>query len=332
MTELTSRRRAAAATAARPAEPAAPGPAPAAARRRGRRRDRATPYLLLAPALLVLGLVLGYPLVRLLAISMQDYGLRALFTGSAPWIGFANYAKVFTGGEFTAVLVRTLVFCAALVAGTLLIGMFVALLLGSLGRRMRAAVTLCLICAWAVPNIAATLVWQWLFQPGYGVINWLLTQLGIFGDLTQHEWFANSFSAFCVVWLLVVWQSVPFVALTLRAGLSQIPRSYYETAALAGAGAWTSFRVVTLQFLRPILLLVTILSVVWDFNVFNQIWILTQGGPDGGTTTLGIWSFTQAFSSQSYGQGAAIAVVSVAMLLVLTAYYVRRLVQAGEQW
>ena len=296
------------------------------------RRVRATPYLLLTPALLVLGLVLGYPLVRLLAISMQDYSLRALFTGSAPWIGFANYAKIFSGGEFTAVLLRTLAFCAALVIGTLLIGMLVALLLGSLGRRMRAAVTLSLICAWAVPNVAATLVWQWLFQPGYGVVNWLLSQLGIFGDLSQHDWFAGSFSAFSVVWLLVVWQSVPFVALTLRAGLSQIPRSYYETAALAGAGPWTSFRVVTLQFLRPILLLVTILSVVWDFNVFNQIWILTQGGPDGGTTTLGIWSFTRAFSSQSYGQGAAIAVVSVAMLLALTAYYVRRLVLAGEQW
>ena len=334
MTELASRRRADAATARAAGSDRVPGgpAAPAPVRRRRRRRDRATPYLLLAPALLVLGLVLGYPLVRLLAISMQDYGLRALFTGSAPWIGFANYAKVFSGGEFTPVLLRTLAFCAALVAGTLLIGMLVALMLGSLGRRMRAAVTLCLICAWAVPNIAATLVWQWLFQPGYGIINWLLTQLGIFGDMTQHEWFAGSFSAFSVVWLLVVWQSVPFVALTLRAGLSQIPRSYYETAALAGAGAWTSFRVVTLQFLRPILLLVTILSVVWDFNVFNQIWILTQGGPNGGTTTLGIWSFTQAFSSESFGQGAAIAVVSVAMLLVLTAYYVRRLVKAGEQW
>jgi N,N'-diacetylchitobiose transport system permease protein len=193
-------------------------------------------------------------------------------------------------------------------------------------------VTLCLICAWAVPNVAATLVWQWLFQPGYGVVNWLLTQLGVFGDLTQHDWFGSSFSAFAVIWLLVVWQSVPFVALTLRAGLSQIPRSYYETAALSGAGGWLQFRIVTLQFLRPILLLVTILSVVWDFNVFNQIWILTQGGPNGGTTTLGIWSFTKAFSSESYGQGAAIAVVSVAMLLVLTAYYVRRLVRAGEQW
>jgi len=211
MTDLASRRRAVT-TAARPAEPV---------RRRRRRRDRATPYLLLAPAAAVLGLVLGYPLVRLLAISMQDYGFRALFTGSAPWIGFANYAKVFSGGQFTAVLLRTLVFCAALVAGTLLIGMLVALMLGALGPRLRAAVTLCLICAWAVPNIAATLVWQWLFQPGYGVVNWLLTKLGIFGNLTQHAWFTSPISAFSVVWLLVVWQSVPFVALTLRAGLSR---------------------------------------------------------------------------------------------------------------
>ena len=303
-----------------------------ARRARRRRSERATPYLLLAPAALVLGVIYGFPLVRLLAISTQDYGLRALFTGSSPWIGFANYGHVFTGGQFIPVLLRTLVFCAALVAGTLLVGMLVALMLGSIGRRMRGAVTLCLICAWAVPNIAATLVWQWLFQPGYGVINWLLSRLGMFGDLTDHQWFATSFSAFAVVWLLVVWQSVPFVALTLRAGLSQIPRSYYETAALSGAGAWTTFRLVTLQFLRPILLLVGILSVVWDFNVFNQIWILTQGGPDGGTTTLGIWSFTKAFSSESFGQGAAIAVVSVLMLLAITAAYVRRLVRAGEEW
>jgi N,N'-diacetylchitobiose transport system permease protein len=300
--------------------------------RRTRGGDRVAPYVLLAPAALVLGLVLGYPLVRLVLLSFQDYGLRALFTGQAPWIGFADYEHVFTGGEFGPVLLRTVVFCSALVLGTLLIGMLVALLLGALGSRLRTAVTFALICAWAMPSVAATLVWQWLFQPGYGVVNWLLTKLGIFGNLTEHAWFASSFSAFCVIWLLVVWQSVPFVALTLRAGLSQIPRSYYETAAISGAGPWTSFRVVTLQFLRPILLLVTILSVVWDFNVFNQIWILTQGGPQDGTTTLGVWSFTQAFSSESYGQGAAIAVVTVLMLLVLTAYYVRRLVRAGEQW
>ena len=325
--------------AARDTRPAAaaghgprPRPRPRRAPRRSRRTGRATAYLLIAPATLVLALVQGYPLVRLLLLSFQDYGLRAMFTGQATWDGFADYERVFTGGQFLGVLVRTLVFCAALVAGTLLIGMLVALLLGKLGPRMRWAVSFSMICAWAMPNVAATLVWQWLFQPGYGVVDYLLTQLGIFGNLSEHDWFAGPFSSFCVIWLLVVWQSVPFVALTLRAGLSQIPRSYYEAAALSGAGAWVCFRVVTLQFLRPILLLVTILSVVWDFNVFNQIWILTQGGPDGGTTTLGVWSFTQAFSSQSYGQGAAIAVVTVALLLGLTAYYVRLLVRTGEQF
>lgn len=318
--------------------------APATAQERrepGRRRDRANarrihlrnsalPYALLAPAALILALVLGYPLVRLVLISLQDYGLRALFTGATTWNGAANYRAVFADGQFGAVLLRTLGFCAALVAGTLVIGLLVALMMGKLGARMRGAVTLCLISAWAMPNVAATLVWQWLFQPTYGVVNWLLTQTHLVGDYSQHDWLAGPDSAFFVIWLLVVWQSVPFVALTLRAGLSQIPRSYYEAAALAGAGAWTSFRVVTVQFLRPILLLVTILSVIWDFNVFNQIWILTQGGPNGATSTLGIWSFIRAFSSQSFGQGAAIAVVSVAMLLVLTAYYVRRLVRTGE--
>jgi N,N'-diacetylchitobiose transport system permease protein len=298
----------------------------------GRRRgNRALPYALLLPAALILALVLGYPLVRLLLISTQDYGLRSLFTGVTTWNGTANYSAIFSDDEFGAVLLRTIVFCVALVGGTLVIGLLVALMLGKLGTRMRTAVTLCLISAWAMPNVASTLVWQWLFQPGYGVVNWLLTSTHLVGDYSQHDWLAGPDSAFFVIWLLVVWQSVPFVALTLRAGLSQIPRSYYEAAALAGAGAWTSFRVVTLQFLRPILLLVTILSVIWDFNVFNQIWILTQGGPGGGTTTLGIWSFIRAFSSQSFGQGAAIAVVSVAILLVLTTYYVRRLARSGEQ-
>jgi N,N'-diacetylchitobiose transport system permease protein len=315
-------------TQAPPAPPAsAAAPHGAAA---PRRRHQFLPYALLLPAALILALILGYPLIRLILISTQDYGLRALFTGTTPWIGTANYDAILHDNELVPVLARTAGFCAALVAGTLGIGMAVALMLGALGRRMRTAVTLCLITAWAVPNVASTLVWQWLFQPVYGVVNWLLTSLRIFGNYQQHDWLAGSGSAFFLVWLLVVWQSVPFVALTLYAGLSQIPRSYYEAARLSGAGSWTIFRVITLPFLHPILLLVSILSVIWDFNVFNQIWILTQGGPGTGTTTLGIWSFTRAFSSESYGQGAAIAVLSVVLLLTVTAYYVRRLVRSGE--
>lgn len=299
--------------------------------KRLRRQGRHLPYALLLPAAAVLALVLGYPLVRLVLISGQAYGLRALFTGRATWIGLGNYTAVLHDPALGAVLARTVVFCGALVAGTLTIGMAVALMLGVLGPRMRTTVTVCLIAAWAMPNVAATLIWQWLFQPTYGVVNWLLSRLRVFGDFSQHDWLAGGVSAFVLVWLLVVWQSVPFVALTLRAGLSQIPRSHYEAAALDGAGGWARFRVITLPFLRPILLLVTVLSVIWDFNVFNQIWILTSGGPGDATTTMGIWSFTKAFTSDSYGQGAAIAVASVALLMTLTAYYVRRLARSGEQ-
>ncbi|WP_410633214.1 carbohydrate ABC transporter permease [Amycolatopsis sp. cmx-4-83] len=294
-----------------------------------RRRRSLLPYGLLLPATALLGLVLGYPLLRLVVISLQQYGLRSLFTGTTGFAGWDNYAAVLGDDQLLPVLARSIGFCVALVLGTLLIGFGVALMLRKLGRGMRTAVTLCLIAAWALPNVASTLVWQWLFQPGYGVVNWLLTRLG-FGDFTQHDWTTSPASAFTLVWLLVVWQSVPFVALTLYAGLSQIPQSYYEAAALDGAGAWRAHRTITLPFLQPILGLVTILSVIWDFTVFNQIWILTQGGPDSGTTTLGIWTFTRAFSRNDFGQGAAIAVVSVALLVGMTAVYVRRLVRSGE--
>ncbi|MET9000133.1 sugar ABC transporter permease [Amycolatopsis sp. NPDC004169] len=297
-------------------------------RERTRRRSL-LPYGLLLPATVLLGLVLGYPLVRLVVISLQEYGLRSLFTGKTGFAGGDNYAAVLGDPQLLPVLARSVGFCAALVTGTLVIGIGVALLLLRLGRRMRTAVTLCLIAAWALPNVASTLVWQWLFQPGYGVVNWLLARVG-FGDFAQHDWTTSPASAFTLVWLLVVWQSVPFAALTLYAGLSQIPRSYYEAAALDGAGPWRVHRTITLPFLQPILGLVTILSVIWDFTVFNQIWILTQGGPAGGTTTLGIWTFTRAFSRNDFGQGAAIAVVSVALLAALTAVYVRRLVRSGE--
>lgn len=306
--------------------------APAAAGRTRRRRPprgKLLPYGLLLPATAVLGLVLGYPLVRLVIISFQDYGLRSLFTGETGWAGLDNYAKVLGDDQLVPVLLRSVGFCAALVAGTLVIGSAVALMLRRLGRRMRTAVTMSLITAWAIPNVASTLIWHWLFQPAYGVVNWLLSQIG-FGDLTQRDWTTTPASAFVLVWLLVVWQSVPFVALTLYAGLSQIPQSYYEAATLDGAGPWRVHLAITLPFLQPILGLVTILSVIWDFTVFNQIWILTQGGPSGGTTTLGIWTFTRAFSTNSFGQGAAIAVVSVALLVGLTIVYVRRLVRSGE--
>lgn len=296
-----------------------------------RRHGRLQPYVLLMPAGVILGVVVGYPLVRLAVISTQGFGLRTLITGQTTWVGTANYAAILRDPQLVPILIRTVVFAATLVIGTVVIGLGAAMLMVAVGKRMRVAMMIALLGAWAMPTVASTLVWQWLFQPTYGVVNWLLTQARIFGDYEQHNFLAQPVSAFVVVWLLVVWISVPFVALTLFAGLTQIPTEYHEAAALDGAGYLRRFRNVTLPFLRPVLMLVTVMSVIWDFNVFNQIWILTKGGPDGGTTTIAIWSFTKAFAAQSYGQGAAIAVFSVLLLAVLAGWWVRRLVVSGEE-
>jgi N,N'-diacetylchitobiose transport system permease protein len=196
---------------------------------------------------------------------------------------------------------------------------------------VRKSLTIVLIMAWAVPTVASTLTWEWLFQPLYGVNNWLITQLGIFGDFTSHDWTMNSLQGLFIVWLLITWQGVPFIALTLYAAQSQIPREYYEAGELDGAGLWALYRHITLPFIQPFLSLVTVLSIIWKFNIFNELFIFTRGGPNGETTTLGIWTFVTAFAANDYGRGSAIAVITILMLAVLSAFYIRQMVRSGEQ-
>ncbi|WP_460783833.1 carbohydrate ABC transporter permease [Microbacterium tumbae] len=288
--------------------------------------------ILVAPAMLVLAVVLGYPLVRLVINSFQDFGLEALFTGVNSWIGVDNYVAIFTDSEFWPVLLRTFGFTLGLCVACLLVGMLMAELMTMVNGFTRTVLSFILILAWALPTVASTLVWEWLFQPLYGVFNWIITQIGWFGDYTQHSWVSTPGEAFTIVFILIVWQSVPFVALTLYAGQSQIAPEYYEAAALDGANRLQIYTSVTLPFLRPVLYITTILQVIWHFNTFNQLWILTQGGPNGKTTTLAIWSFQKAFAANSFGQGSAIAIVTSVILMVLTAFYIRRLIGSGEKF
>ncbi|MBV0895960.1 carbohydrate ABC transporter permease [Microbacterium sp. NC79] len=290
-----------------------------------------TPLFLFAPAAIVLLAAVGYPLVRLVISSFQDFGMKSLFLGETPWVGFDNYVNIFTSDDFWPVILRTVAFTAACLIITVGLGMLMSELMMRLNKPMRIALNVVLILAWAIPTVTATLIWQWLFQPPYGVVNWLITKLGIFGDFTDHNWLTTPTDAWIMVTLLVVWQGAPFIAFTLYAGQSQIPREYYEAAMLDGASGLKIYMTVTFPFLKAIIYLVSILTIIWRFNIFNQIWILTGGGPEGGTTTLGIWSFREAFAGNNYGQGAAIAVVTAGILMFVTAFYVRRLVRSGEQ-
>ncbi|GAB6902328.1 carbohydrate ABC transporter permease [Kineosporia succinea] len=301
-------------------------PAPSA---RGRRPDL-TPLWLLTPAGVVITLVTLLPIVYLVYTSFTNYDQKTLFTGEFRYTGLEQYTSLLSSGAFWRSLLRTVLFTAAMVAGSMVIGMAVSHLLTRVSRFWRHTTTVVLILAWAMPNVASSLVWNWLFQPGYGVVNWALAQVRVFGDTTSLNWAGDPALAYTAIWLLIVWQAVPFIALTLNAAEQQVPPEYQEAARLDGASEFTVYRVITLTFLRPTLLLVTILSVIWDYNVFNQIWLFSGGGPGDSTSTLGVYTYKTAFVGFQIGQGAAISVITTVLLLGLTALYIRNLLRSGE--
>ncbi|MFC4031073.1 carbohydrate ABC transporter permease [Streptomyces polygonati] len=312
-----------AASSRAPAAGAPPGPS--ARRPRPRRIAAAVwPYLLIAPTVLGAAFLLAYPLVRNTVMSFQHFGLGELIRGGATWVGFANYRTVLSDPEFWTVVRRTLWWTALNVALIMLLGTLIALMLARLGRRMRLAVMSALVLTWATPVIAATTIFQWLFQSRFGVVNWLLVRLG-FTSYRDYTWFAHGGSTFGILVALVVWQSVPFAALTLYGGLTTVPAELYESARIDGAGGWQTFRMVTFPMLRPLFALITSLEVIWCFKCFSQIWVISQGGPNSATTTLPIYAFQIAQSLHKYDLGSAVSTLTVLILLGALVFNLRRM-------
>ncbi|WP_030929012.1 carbohydrate ABC transporter permease [Streptomyces sp. NRRL S-646] len=310
----------------------APPPPPVA---RNPRRARtsggaATPWLLLAPCLLILGLVLGYPLVRLVTLSFQKFGQSQLW-GFLPaeWVGFDNFTGVLGDGEFWQVVLRTIVFAGGSVVFTMVLGMLIALLLQRVSGWMKTLVNIVLVASWGMPIIVATTVFKWLFDADYGILNALLSKLpGV--ELIGHNWFASGPQGLAVIMLLVVWGAVPFVVITLSAGLTQVPAELEEAARLDGAGSWGVFRYVTLPILKPIIVMLTTLSVIWDMGVFPQVFVMRNGHPEAEFQLLTTYSYDRAFVVNDYAQGSAIALITVVLLLGVVAVYMRQMLKIGE--
>ncbi|MFJ3303012.1 carbohydrate ABC transporter permease [Streptomyces sp. NPDC086549] len=309
----------------------APPPGPPE-RPRGKRTSggAATPWLLLAPCLLILALVMGYPLVRLVTLSFQEFG-KAQLWGFKPAesVGFANFSTVLDDDEFWQVVVRTIVFAAGSVVITMVLGMLIALLLQRVSGWVKTLVNIALVASWGMPVIVATTVFKWLFDADYGILNALLSKLpGV--DLIGHNWFASGPEGLAVIMLLVVWGAVPFVVITLSAGLTQVPKELEEAARLDGAGAWGVFRYVTLPILKPIVVMLTTLSVIWDMGVFPQVFVMRNGHPEAEFQLLTTYSYDRAFVINDYAQGSAIALITVVLLLGVVAVYMRQMLKIGE--
>ena len=321
-------------TATIQAPPAARGTeSPRAAGGPARRRSplaNARPWLLLGPALAVLGVLLLWPLVRVFLFSLQDYGLREIVSGEPNFIGFANYGEIFTHPTlWTVVLPNTVGFAVLAVAGTVALGTAVAVLMASLGSFWRTVVGSAIMIAWAMPAVTGTYVWVWIFDADRGIVNETLQALGLQDDPVN--WFTNRYTFYGIVLLNVIHHGFPFVAITILAGLLGVPKEMLEAAEMDGAGAWRRFFTIIVPNLKQVFAVVIILSTIWDFKVFAQVYLMPGGaGSNREALNLGVWSYVESFGQNRYGFGAAIAVLLTLVLLGITVVYVRTMLKEEE--
>ena len=293
------------------------------------------PYLLLVPATAVIAALILWPAVQVGLFSFQNYGLPQI-SGVLPtqWIGFANYSQILHDPEFWSSLKISVYFAVAVVPLTLIVGTLVGLLLERLGPRMRAFVSVSAILAWATPAVSASVIFAWLVDPDGGVVDWALEKLpswlGGGAHWSGFSWTNAPLPAYTVLTVMLVWTGFPFIAVTVLAGLRTLPSELHEAARVDGAGPWRDFWKVTFPLLRPIFLVLALLSTIWDFGMFTQAYIVTGELGNRDEFNLGLYEYSQAFTQPPhYGLASAAAFVLTIILLIVTVGYVRAAIKQG---
>jgi N,N'-diacetylchitobiose transport system permease protein len=321
------------ATRTRDVQPSGPGDADTRLVRGKRRRDRTDkliPYWLSLPTLLIVVAIFGYPFVKMIIMSFQEKSAHNLFRDVGPtWAGLKNFKEVFSDGRFWTITVRTVVFTVLVVVASVVLAMLVALMLNHSSRWAKILLTTVLMFVWSVPQIVSIQLFGWLTDPDFSVINWLLSKLGF--NMIHHDWFRDPHQGLAVAGVVVVWGAIPFLAITLHAGMSMVPKELNEAAEIDGANAWRRFRAVTLPILRPLLVIITTLSVIWDIQVFNQIYLLRHQSPEETYWTLAVYTRNVALGGGgNYFLGSAIGVITVLLMLVVMIFYIRQIFRIGD--
>jgi N,N'-diacetylchitobiose transport system permease protein len=309
------------------AAPPAPG-GPVVGSRRRRRRVR-TPFLLIAPAVAILVAAMGYPLVWQIVTSLQQFGLAQQFGQPAPFVGFGNYVRLATDPYMWTVILRSLVFCLLAAGATMVAGVLVALLMKVVPTAVRIILQISLLLAWAMPVVAAMTVWNWLFDWRRGVVNWLLTSLGL--PFQDHNWLQDPLSFFAVAGIIVIWMSVPFVAFSIYAGLAQVSGEVLEAAQMDGATPSQRFWNIIVPIIRPVLAIVLLLQLIWDLRVFTQIKLLQDAGSIASQTNLlGTYIYQLGTGSSDFGTASAVSIFVLALTIAISAFYVHSMLKEDE--
>jgi ABC-type sugar transport system permease subunit len=286
--------------------------------RTGRRvRQALIPYLWIAPATTLIAVVVLWPVVEMIRTSLQKISSSGVTLGSN---GTRNFSDLFAEGDLVNVVVRTLVWVAAVVIVTMLISLALAQLLNARfpGRRI---VRWAVIVPWAASVLMTALVWKWMLDNYFGVVNEVLLDLHILNKPVN--WLAHPDQAMMWMMWVAVFVSLPFASFVILAGLQTIPGEVYEAARVDGAGTFRTYFQITLPMLRPALLIASIINVINVFNSFPIIWAMTQGGPGHATDTTTTFMYKIAFFDQNVGESAAMAVVNFALVLVMVLLYLR---------
>jgi len=280
--------------------------------------------LIISPALAMLIFTIGIPMVK--SLYMSFFNVTLLSMHDYQWNSLTNYKNIFVDGEFIQALKITLIYVLSIVFIQFILGMMLALVLNSQIRFKKTLRTLILI-PWVVPTIIGALLWMWLFQPQYGVINHILMSLNI----TDHSytWLSDMNLALPAVMLAALWKQLPFMSTMLLAGMQGISEDMYEAAKIDGANRRQQFLHITLPMLKNTIKTVTLIACIENFKMFPLFWIMTGGGPLDQTTTLAIFSYKAAFIELDLGKGAAIGALWLIIMLAFSWTYTK-LFSIGE--
>jgi len=282
--------------------------------------DRLLGYTLLAPTVLILGGLIAWPLVDAVILSFYDVNPLTL---RARAVGFDNYADILRGEEFWTALRVNLVWTAGSLVLQVALGVGIALLLNR-SFRGRSLARALILFPYLMPTVVAVLIWQWMLNDVYGVVNAGLALIGV----PPPDWLGSMPNAMLTTIVIGSWKVFPFVVIAVLAGLQSIPAQLYEAAMVDGASAWSRFWDITVPRLRGVLFVVVLLRAIWDFKEFDLIFLLTGGGPVVATTTLPLLVYKEAFQLLEMGRASAVAVAMLLIMVVLIAAYFRILRQS----
>ena len=281
-------------------------------------------WLLIAPALIFIGVIVAWPLLETIRLSFTDADL-----GSEHWIGTANYEKLFASRKFLDVVGRTFFWMFLSVGLKLIVGLIGATLLNAAvpGRALFRALVM---PPWVIPIAIGCIGWLWLYNGQFGFVSGMAQRFGIIDG--PMEFLAYKNSAFYSAIVTDVWVGTPLVSLFFLAAMQGVSRDLYEAAWVDGAGRWYRFRRITIPQIMPVIVSMALLSAIWTFNSFDIIYILTHGGPRGGTTTLIIDTYKTAIGNFKLGEGAARAVVIVVLLSIFSLIYMTVLARVNKHY